>query len=503
VPTSATSSRAFSATGRRGEIRRLTNHPRAALIAILTCQMMVVLDSSIVNIALPKIQTSLDFSRTNLSWVVNAYTLTFGGLLLLGARIGDLWGRRRTFVLGIAIFTFASFAGGLALNGAWLLIARGLQGVGGALAAPSALALLMTSFPGERERTRALGLYSAVSIGGGTLGLLAGGMLTGWVSWRWVMFVNVPFGLLLLPLARLSLPETDRHSGRFDISGALTSTLGMLSLVYAFVRVGANSWGDEVAIIAFAVGVVLLTAFILIETRAALPITPLRLFASRNRNAAHISRMLLIGGMQGTFFFLTQFLQEVRGYSAVICGLAFLPLTATVFTTSQLTARKLMPLFGRKTLMLVGIACSGFGLLWVSQLEAGSGYGAVLGPTLLFGFGNGLAFVPLTQAGLDQVAPADSGAASGLLNVTQQVGGSLGLAILVTVFGTSLRGAHSPAGTSAAEAAKHAFSVGAASAFQLGAIFVALAFVATAVLVRGPKPADRGTSAETPSGMPA
>ncbi|MCW2549633.1 MAG: putative transrane efflux protein [Mycobacterium sp.] len=204
----APSLRSARGAGTRRDVRRFTNHPGAALIAILTCQLMVVLDSTIVTIALPKIQTSLHFSHTNLSWVVNAYTLAFGGLLLLGARVGDVWGRRRTLILGISIFTLASFAGGLAQNEVWLLASRAVQGVGGALAAPSALALLMTNFPSDRERTRALGFYAAVSVGGGTIGLLAGGMLTGWVSWRWVMFVNVPIGLLLLPLARLSLSET-------------------------------------------------------------------------------------------------------------------------------------------------------------------------------------------------------------------------------------------------------------------------------------------------------
>jgi EmrB/QacA subfamily drug resistance transporter len=481
----------------------MTNHPRAALIVILTCQMMVVLDATIVNIALPKIQSSLDFSRTNLSWVINGYTLAFGGLLLLGARIGDVWGRRRTFILGIAIFTAASFAGGLAQNEAWLLAARAIQGIGGALAAPSALALLMTSFPGDRERTRALGFYAAVSIGGGTVGLLAGGMLTGWVSWRWVMFVNVPIGLLLLPFARLSLSETPKHPGRFDIAGALTSTLGMTSLVYGFVRVGADGWSNPVAIAAFVLGVVLLTSFILIESRATLPITPLRLFASRNRNATHVSRMLLIGGMQGMFFFLTQFLQEVRGYSAVITGLAFLPLTAMIFTASQLSARRLSEIFSRKTLMLVGIGVSALGMVWLAQLDIHSGYGAVLGPMLVFGFGNGIAFVPLTAGALDGVPPADSGAASGLMNVTQQVGGSLGLAILITVFGTASRGAHSAAGTSAVEQAKNAFAVGASHAFELGAIFVGLAFVATAVLIQAPKRPSAGAPVEAPAQIPA
>ena len=494
----APTSRPARGAGMRRDVRRFTNHPTAALIAILTCQLMVVLDSTIVTIALPKIQTSLHFSHTNLSWVVNAYTLAFGGLLLLGARIGDVWGRRRTLILGISLFTLASFAGGLAQDEAMLLVARALQGVGGALAAPSALALLMTNFPSDRERTRALGFYAAVSVGGGTIGLLAGGMLTGWVSWRWVMFVNVPIGLLLLPLARLSLSETPKHPGRFDIAGALTSTVGMTSLVYGFVRVGSGGWSDTVAIVAFALGVALLAVFVLVEARAKLPITPLRLFASRNRNASHLSRMLLIGGSQGMFFFLAQFLQEIRGYSAVITGLVFLPLTAMVFTSSQFTARKLVEIFPRKTLMLVGLACSGSGLLWLSQINVHSGFSSMLGPLLIFGIGNGTAFVPLTSAALQDVAPADSGAASGLMSVAQQVGGSLGLAVLVTVFGTASRGSHSPAGTSVADAAKQAFTVGATHAILTSAIFLGLAFVATALMVQTPKRSQVGAPVDTP-----
>jgi EmrB/QacA subfamily drug resistance transporter len=499
----APSLRSARGAGTRRDVRRFTNHPGAALIAILTCQLMVVLDSTIVTIALPKIQTSLHFSHTNLSWVVNAYTLAFGGLLLLGARVGDVWGRRRTLILGISIFTLASFAGGLAQNEAWLLASRAVQGVGGALAAPSALALLMTNFPSDRERTRALGFYAAVSVGGGTIGLLAGGMLTGWVSWRWVMFVNVPIGLLLLPLARLSLSETPKHPGRFDIAGALTSTIGMTSLVYGFVRVGSDGWSDTVAIVAFAIGVGLLLTFVLIESRAKLPITPLRLFASRNRNASHISRMLLIGGAQGMFFFLAQFLQEVRGYSAVITGLVFLPMTAMVFASSQFSARKLVEIFPRKTLMLVGLALSAAGMLWLAQINVHSGFTSMLGPMLVFGFGNGIAFVPLTSAALQDVAAEDSGAASGLMSVAQQVGGSLGLAILVTVFGTASRGVHSPAGTSVVDAAKQAFAVGATHAFVTATIFFGLALVATALMVKTPKKPAVGTTVEEPAQISA
>jgi EmrB/QacA subfamily drug resistance transporter len=472
-------------SGVRGRAGRMASHPRAALVTILTCQLMVVLDATIVNIALPKIQLSLHFTSADLSWVLNAYTLAFGGLLLLGARIGDMWGRRRTLILGVSIFTLASLLGGLAQNEAWLLSSRTLQGIGGALAAPSALALLITSFPSPRERNRALGFYTAVSIGGSAVGLLLGGMLTGWASWRWVMFVNVPIGLVLIPLARTALVETPRSPGRFDAGGALTSTLGVTSLVYGFVRVASKTWSDGLALGAFAFGVTLLAAFVLIEARVAAPITPLRLFASRNRNAANGARLFLIGGMQGMFFFITQYLQDVLGYSAVITGVAFLPLTLVVFLASQASARRVGEIFTPKTLMLVGLATSTVGMLWLTRLDTHSSYWDLLGPILVFGLGNGIAFVPLTTAALHGVEPADSGAASGLLNVTQQIGGSLGLALLVTVFGTSSRHAHAPAGASAIEQAKYAFSNGAVHAFELAAVFVAIAFVGTAALIRG------------------
>ena len=314
----------LTGSGRRGTM----------LAVILLCQLMVVLDVTIVNIALPDIQHALSFSSTGLSWVLNAYSLTFGGLLLLGARSGDLFGRRRVFLAGIALFTIASLAGGFTTSSALLLTARAVQGVGAALASPSALALLMLSFREGAERARALALYAAVSIGGSAVGLLAGGMLVEWVSWRWVFFVNVPIGVLLLVLARRELPETSRQRGGIDIPGALTSTLGMGALVYGFVRAASDGWGSAGTETAFAIGVLLLGAFVAIERRAATPITPLRLFASRDRVFSYVARLLLVGGMFGMFFFLTQFLQDVLGYSPLVTGLAFLPLTVALFAAS-------------------------------------------------------------------------------------------------------------------------------------------------------------------------
>jgi EmrB/QacA subfamily drug resistance transporter len=460
------------------------------LALILTSQLMVVLDATIVNIALPDIRTALHFSPSGLSWVVNAYTLTFGGLLLLGARAGDLLGRRRTFVIGLAIFTTASLLGGFATTPALLLAARAAQGVGGALASPSALALLLTMFRDGRERTRALGLYTAVSIGGAAVGLIAGGLLTEFVSWRWVLFVNVPIGAVVIALALRVLPETDRRTGKFDFGGALTSTIGMASLVYGFVHAATAGWHDTETILPFALGVSLLAAFVGIELRAPSPITPLRLFADRSRSASYVARLLLVAGMMGMFFFLTQFLQGVLGYSPLKAGLAFLPLTVMVFSSSQLSARVLTERFSQRTLVVGGITLSTGALLWLSQLSAGSSYLSLLGPLVLFGLGNGTAFVPLTAASLSGVQPADAGAASGLVNVMQQVGGSLGLAVLVTVFGTGSRAALRDArpGTSAAELAQHAFVVGADRAILASAIFLAVTVIVAATTLSGRKP---------------
>jgi MFS family permease len=270
----------------RRRIRLPYGHPGLVLSLILTSQLMVVLDATIVNVALHDIKSALGFSSAGLSWVVNAYTLTFGGLLLLGARAGDILGRRRVFLGGIALFSLASLVGGFAQNPAELLAARAVQGIGGALASPSALALLMTMFPNARERTRAIGLYTAVSIGGAAVGLIAGGMLSEWASWRWVLFVNVPIGLAVLLLARPTMPETDRQPGRFDLAGALTSTLGMAALVYGFVNAASDGWGNARTVASFAVGALLLAAFVLTELRAEAPITPLRLFADRNRSSS-------------------------------------------------------------------------------------------------------------------------------------------------------------------------------------------------------------------------
>ena len=481
---------------RRRRLRITPGHPGLVLAVILSTQLMVVLDATIVNIALPQIKSALGFNTADLSWVLNAYTLAFGGFLLLGARSGDLIGRRRTLVGGLIIFTVASFAGGLAQDSAMLLTARALQGIGGAFAAPSGLALLMAMFPQGRERTRAIGYYTAVSIGGSAVGLIAGGVLVEWFSWRWVMFVNVPIGIAAVVLARLVLPETPRAKGHFDLPGAITSTLGMSALVYGFVEAATKSWTSPVTLTAFVVGAALMVAFIVNESRAAMPITPLRLFTDRTRNAALVSRMLLVAGVFGLFFFLSQFLQEVLHYSPLRTGFAFLPLTILLFVSSQLASRVLVERFDRRLLIAGGIVLTTIGVAWLIALSPGSGYGMIFGPLALVGLGNGTAFVPLTTAALDNLAPSEAGAAAGLVNVAQQLGGSLGLAILVTVFGSSTRhAARQPiSGRSVAAEASHVFTYGADRVFAMATVFLIATVVLAALAIRKAEPATEAAA---------
>ncbi|GAA2926175.1 MULTISPECIES: MFS transporter [Streptomyces] len=408
-----------------------------ALFVIASCQLMVVLDITIVNIALPHIQSSLDFSTTSLSWVVNAYTLTFGGLLLLGGRAGDILGRRRVFVFGVLLFVLASLLGGFAQNSGQLLGARALQGVGGAIASPTSLALISTTFREGPERNRAFGVFAAVSAGGGAIGLLAGGMLVEWLNWRWVLFVNVPIGLLIVLATPRYIRESERHPGRFDIAGALTSTAGMVLLVYGFIRAAQEGWRDALTLASFAGAVVVLAAFVLIERRSRQPITPLHMFADRNRAGTYGIMLCLAAAIFGMFFFLTLFVQNVLGFSPLAAGLAFLPVSAVIAVGAGLASR-FLPVYGPKPFMVVGAILAAAGLAWLTLTDVHSTYaGSVLGPMLVFSLGMGMEFVSLTLMALSNVSPPETGAASGLLNATQQVGGSLGLSILVTMFGTA------------------------------------------------------------------
>ncbi|WP_432825290.1 MFS transporter [Dactylosporangium sp. CA-092794] len=404
-----------------------------ALFVIVGFQLMVIVDGTIVNVALPAIQHSLGFTVTGLSWVVNAYVLAVGGLLLLGGRAGDVFGRRRIFVVGVALFTASSLVAGLATTPGWLIAARAVQGVGAALAGPSTLALIANNFAEGPERHRALGAFSAAAGGGGSLGIIAGGMLTEWASWRWVMFVNVPVGLAVLLLTPRHVRESERHPGRFDVAGALTSGVALTALAYGCVRGAGEGWGDRWSITAFAAAALLLLAFVAVERRAAAPIVPFSLLSQRNRTAAYVNMLVISGAMIGVFYFLTLFLQETLRFSALETGFAFLTMTVPLFATARIAAA-LLARTGAKPVTVVGTALITAGIAWLSFLDAGSGFaGGVLGPLVLIGAGIGLTFMPLNSIILANTPPKHTGAASGLLQAMQRVGASVGLAVLVAI----------------------------------------------------------------------
>ena len=455
-------------------------HRSLLLAVILTAQLMVVLDTTIVNVALPHIQQSLGFSTSTLSWVLNAYILTFGGLLLLGARAGDLFGRRRIFLLGIAVFTISSLLGGLAPTAWALLGARAVQGAGAALAAPSALSLLTTAFAEGQERVRAIGLYTTVSAAGGATGLVAGGLLTQLASWRWVMFVNVPIGAAVWILGRRTLPETEQRHGHFDLAGALTCTLGVTGIVLGLVEAGAQGWSAPLPVAALACGVVLLATFILVERRAEEPILPLRLLTNRTRSSANTARALLYAGFYGLFYFMAQFLQDVQGYSPLRAGAAFLPMPVSVFLFSQLTSRVLLRRLPEKVVMVMGTTIATVGLLLATRVGDSTGYLQIIPSLVLIGAGSGMTFVSLTNASLHEVEPEIAGAASGLVNVSQQLGAAVGLAVLVTAFNAMAGKAQLTAGAGGSAIVHPLDAIfGVAALFTVGSLATVLAGVRT------------------------
>jgi len=442
----------------------VNRHLGLALVVIATAQLMVVLDAAIVNVALPHIQHALGFSGNGLEWVVTAYAVTFGGLLLLGGRSGDLLGRKRIFIWGLLLFSAASLFGGFATSQAWLLASRAIQGVGGAMIAPTALALITTTFPQGPQRNRAFGVYAAMSGGGAAVGLVAGGLLTTYLSWRWVLFVNVPIGIATALLARYVITESDRQTGRFDLPGAITATAGVAALVYGLSNAstdqsGVSHWGDAKVLISLIAAALLLVAFVFIERRCKHALLPMRVLANRSRTGGYLVMLALATAMFGIFFFLTIFVQEVLGYSALRSGLAFLPFAVTVVlmsgVVSQLVART-----GPRPLMIAGSAITAVGMYWFSHINDHSQYvSGLLGPMLVTSVGLGLVFVPISLVALTKVRPDDSGVASSLLNTGQQVGGAIGLAALGTVTWTvvsnSIKHQVSQAAAAAAKAGHH------------------------------------------------
>src|SRR5499433_2785291 len=424
-----------------GAARR--SRPGLALVVIASAQLMLVLDATIVDVALPHLQHALGFSGSGLEWVVNAYAVAFGGLLLLGGRAGDRLGRRRVFVAGLLLFSAASLLGGFATSQWWLLAARAVQGAGGAVIAPTALSLITTNFPEGKPRTRAMGVYSAMAGGGGAVGLLLGGLLTTYVSWRWVLFVNVPIGILVAAAAPRVLAESPRRPGRIDVAGAVTGCGGVALLVYGLSKAatgadGVSHWGDAQVLASLAASVVLLASFVLIERRSSRPLLPMRVLADRNRSGSYLIMLCIGTAMFGLFFFLTLFAQTVLGYSAIRSGVSYLPFTAGIVIAAGLASR-LITRIGPRPLILAGAAAAAGGMFWFSRLTEHATYsGQLLGPMLVTSSGLGLLFVPLALVALHHVAEQHAGVAASLLNTGQQVGGAIGLAALGTIAWTTV-----------------------------------------------------------------
>lgn len=406
-----------------------------ALIVIAMAQLMIVLDGTIVNIATPHILTDLDFTQSSVQWVVTAYALAFGSLLLLGGRLGDLFGRRRMFVLGVAVFAIASLIGGIAPSGALLLSARALQGAGAALASPAALALINTTFPAGKERNRAMAVYAAMSGAGAAVGLILGGLLTE-ADWRWTFFINVPIGLAVAALAPRVLVESEGKDGTLDLWGALTGTVGLFGIVYGLSHAGqrGSSWGDFETLFPLFGGLVVLAAFVVVESRVKHPLLPLRILSNRTR-AVSLTAMLVVGAaMFAMFFFLGLFVQQVLGYSPMKTGFAFLPFSVGIIAAAGI-ASNLAGRIDPRWLAGFGGGLMTVGMWGFSQLSIDSGYASHLLPwVVVMGFGMGFVFIPLTITSTAGVAKDDSGAAASALNTAQQIGGAVGIAALTTVF---------------------------------------------------------------------
>lgn len=421
------------------------------LAVIMGCQLMMVLDTSIVTTALPHLERELGFTGPALSWVQNSYALAFGGLLLLGARAGDLLGRRRVFMAGVAVFTIASLLAGLAPNSAVMVLARVLQGIASAFAIPATLALLVQSFPEPGERSRAIGIYSAVIGAGGSVGIIVGGVFTDLLSWRWGLLINVPVGAIVLLLAPRFLPETAKSRGSFDAPGALTVTLGMTALVFGLVNAGEAGWVDPLTWLPLLFAGLLIAAFVLVERRSSQAITPLRLFRDTTRSGAYVIRILIVGAMFSTFYFLSQYLQNVLGFSAFTAGMSYIPLTLLFFAMVYVV-RPLSALIGKPLLLVASLVFAALGMWWLSHAGPASAYFPdIFLPLIVLGVGQGIAIIVLTEFGMSGVAPEDNGAGSGLVNTAHQLGGSIGLALLTVVFSAAAGtdSPHTPAGAQA------------------------------------------------------
>jgi EmrB/QacA subfamily drug resistance transporter len=449
-----------------------------ALGLLCMAQFVVVLDASIVNVALPSIGEALSFSQENLSWVVNAYVLTFGGFLLLGGRLADLLGRRRVFMFGLVLFALASLIGGFAESEGMLIGARAVQGLGAAILSPSALSIVTTTFRDGAERNKALGVWGAVAGSGGAAGVLLGGVLTDGLGWEWVLWVNVPIGIVAAALAPMLVAESRAEGDRraFDVAGALSVTAGLSIMVYALVDATDAGWGSTQTIGLLALAALLLVAFVAIELRSPQPLVPFRIFRLRTLTGANVVGILIGASLFSMFFFISLYMQQVLGYSAIHAGLSYLPLALTIIVTAGV-ASQLVTKVGFKPVLAAGMVFIAAGLIWFSQVSVGGGFLTdILGPSLLAAIGLGLAFVTSTIAAVSGVEEHEAGLASGLINTSQQVGGALGLAVLASVANSVTN--------DATGSPPQALTDGFQAAFLGGAAFAILGLIATLVLIR-------------------
>jgi EmrB/QacA subfamily drug resistance transporter len=452
-----------------------------ALAVIAAAQLMIVLDASIVTIALPSAQKALGISTADRQWVVTAYTLTFGGFLLLGGRIADYLGRKRMFVIGLIAFALASALGGAAQNEAMLFGARALQGACAALMAPAALSLITVTFTETKERAKAFGVYGAIAGGGAAIGLIAGGLLTEFASWRWCLFVNIPISLLAaaaaMPLVRESRAE---QRGHYDIAGGVTVTLGLTSLVYGFTRAVSDGWTGSLTLTFLGIAAILLVSFVIVELRSRSPLLPMRIVLNRNRGGSYLGLLLVGVGLFGMFLFLTYYFQGTLGYSALRAGMAFLPFAIGIIIAASLASR-LLPRFGPRPLIVIGFAAGALGLAWLTQIGVHTSYWThVFPPEVVMSLGLGVSFVPVSSTALLGAGDQDAGVASALLNATQQVGGSLGTALLNTIYATAVTGYLAVHGSGAVASAQvHGYTV----AFTFGACTLAVAALMAALLI--------------------
>ena len=476
------------------------------LVVIALAQLMVVLDATIVNIALPSAQADLGISDGNRQWVITAYTLAFGGLLLLGGRIADLAGRKRTFVIGLIGFAAASALGGAATSAGMLFGARALQGVFAAVLAPSALSLLTTTFTDPRERGKAFGIYGALAGSGSAIGFIVGGVLTEYLDWRWCLYVNVPIAVIAVIGAYALLHDSPVHAGaRLDVPGVLLGCGGLVAIVYGFAEAEPRGWTDPLVLALFAAGVVLLVAFVAWQNRAPVPLLPLHIVRDRNRAGCFLTMALAVIGLFGLFLFMTYYLQVILGYSPVMTGLAFLPLTAAIIIGSTQIAARLLDHVAPRLLMAPGALLAATGMVLLTQLTVNSSYAAhVLPALILMGLGMGLIFMPVFATATAGVAPEDSGVTSATINTSQQVGGSIGTALLNTIATTSSAAyitAHLTTPARREPVTQQGIVHGYTVAIWWAAAIMLLAGVVAALMVTT-KPPSHGTPHPTPAEEP-